>query len=203
MSGAKIRPRVLLSAKGPAYHPKRNNEACRVQLRKDFEGRCAFCLWHDQDHDNGFEIDHFLPQARGGSHAYQNLRYVCEKCNRAKGDHPNESERAAGVRVLDPCAEWDYVDHLDEQPDLTLHATTTLGRNQISLFGLDRKWFTERRRERDQRHKILEDTHTAITGGNQDPDTLCVLLANRRELERLLARSLPRWETLVARRNAK
>ena len=36
--------------------------------------------------DNAPELDHVVPLAKGGPHAYANVRCCCRRCNRAKGD---------------------------------------------------------------------------------------------------------------------
>lgn len=61
----------------------------RTLVRAQFDGRCAYC-----DTIVGLAdgtIDHYLPQALGGTNALPNLRWCCEPCNQAKGDmDPND-----------------------------------------------------------------------------------------------------------------
>ena len=37
-----------------------------------------------------FEVDHVIPQARGGTDHLDNLQLLCSSCNRIKGDRPME-----------------------------------------------------------------------------------------------------------------
>ena len=37
-----------------------------------------------------FEVDHVIPQSRGGTDHLENLQLLCPSCNRIKGDRPME-----------------------------------------------------------------------------------------------------------------
>ena len=37
-----------------------------------------------------FEVDHIIPQSRGGTDHLENLQLLCPSCNRIKGDRPHE-----------------------------------------------------------------------------------------------------------------
>lgn len=52
------------------------------------EGRCGGCETHFEFRN--FEIDHIVPQARGGTDHIDNLQLLCGHCNRVKGDRPME-----------------------------------------------------------------------------------------------------------------
>ena len=52
------------------------------------EGRCAGCRMDFPF--KIFEVDHFVPQARGGTDHLENLQLLCPHCNRIKGDRPQE-----------------------------------------------------------------------------------------------------------------
>ena len=52
------------------------------------EGRCGGCAM-----DFPFkimEVDHVVPQAKGGGDHMENLQLLCGHCNRVKGDRPQE-----------------------------------------------------------------------------------------------------------------
>lgn len=52
------------------------------------EGRCAGC---DTEFPfRAFDIDHIIPQSRGGTDHPDNLQLLCSHCNRVKGDRPQE-----------------------------------------------------------------------------------------------------------------
>ena len=52
------------------------------------EGRCGGCRTSFEFRH--FEVDHVVPQARGGSDHIDNLQLLCGHCNRVKGDRPQE-----------------------------------------------------------------------------------------------------------------
>ena len=52
------------------------------------EGRCAGCRMDFPF--KIFEVDHVIPQARGGTDHLDNLQLLCPHCNRIKGDRPQE-----------------------------------------------------------------------------------------------------------------
>ena len=57
-------------------------------LRDEFEFRCVFCLRREQwDRASSLEVDHFQPTSHkpSGKLDYDNLIYVCARCNAAKG----------------------------------------------------------------------------------------------------------------------
>ena len=65
------------------------------------EGRCGGCETHFEFRN--FEVDHVVPQSRGGTGHIENLQLLCGHCNRVKGNRPQEYLLAqlaemAGVR---------------------------------------------------------------------------------------------------------
>ena len=65
--------------------PYRNN---RHELFGQQEGRCNGCKTDFPF--RAFEVDHVIPQARGGTDHIENLQLLCGHCNRTKGDRPQE-----------------------------------------------------------------------------------------------------------------
>lgn len=62
-------------------------------LKKDFHNRCAYCnTWDFIIEPLGFAIDHYVPRKtfknidKSFDNNYNNLMYVCPKCNREKSD---------------------------------------------------------------------------------------------------------------------
>ena len=75
--------------------PRRTDIATPVHYRKNAhvlfgqqEGRCAGCKMDFPFRI--FEVDHLIPQARGGTDHIANLQLLCPSCNRIKGDRPQE-----------------------------------------------------------------------------------------------------------------
>ena len=52
------------------------------------EGVCAGCKY--EFNFRNLEVDHKIPQSRGGSDHKDNLQLLCPGCNRVKGDRPME-----------------------------------------------------------------------------------------------------------------
>ena len=52
------------------------------------EGRCAGCRTHFEFRH--LEVDHVIPQRKGGGDHIENLQLLCASCNRIKGDRPQE-----------------------------------------------------------------------------------------------------------------
>jgi 5-methylcytosine-specific restriction endonuclease McrA len=59
-----------------------NWTALRANLCARFGGACAYCR---RVVGMRGTVDHWLPQALGGSNEFANLRWCCLACNRAKG----------------------------------------------------------------------------------------------------------------------
>ena len=65
--------------------PYRNN---KHDLFGQQEGRCNGCK--TEFPFRAFEVDHVIPQTRGGTDHIDNLQLLCGHCNRTKGDRPQE-----------------------------------------------------------------------------------------------------------------
>jgi len=62
--------------------------AVKEQLYKAQDGKCNAC-GVDMEIRH-LEIDHIVPQAKGGGDYYENYQLLCGSCNRIKGDRPME-----------------------------------------------------------------------------------------------------------------
>ena len=62
--------------------------------------KCAYC--EVSVAEGGFEVDHFIPVAKGGPNVKGNLRIACQTCNRQKGQKdPSEFMRWRAYRAVD------------------------------------------------------------------------------------------------------
>ena len=52
------------------------------------EGRCNGCA--SAFEFRHLEVDHIIPQSRGGGEHIENLQLLCAHCNRVKGDRTQE-----------------------------------------------------------------------------------------------------------------
>lgn len=79
----------------PAVRLTRRN----VMLRDGY--RCQYC--GRRGPDQGLNIDHVVPRARGGQDAWENLVTACEPCNRRKGERtPTEAGMPLRRRATAP-----------------------------------------------------------------------------------------------------
>src|SRR3989442_896054 len=89
------------------------------ELVRDFEARCGYSCQH-YTRAGGMrcmEVDHFdYREKREVIQRYENLFLATRHCNGAKRQKPTWKERAAGLRLLNPCEEWDYGPHIVEDP---------------------------------------------------------------------------------------
>jgi hypothetical protein len=138
-------------------------------LRKDFIFQCAYCERTESyfGGQEAFEIDHFRPfdKFKELRNTYENLYYVCGKCNRHKSDSwPSDDQISQGSRFADPCVEDPYVDHLREIDGGGLEELTPCGVYSNAHVRLDRPelkaWRSLRRQARDDLPVLIaaEDT---------------------------------------------
>lgn len=75
---------------------------CRRYVRKDFGKKCAYCGIREGDlsGDINFQVDHFIPQSKGGKDTYDNLFYSCISCNGKSGKSDYISDT-----LLNPCVD--------------------------------------------------------------------------------------------------
>jgi hypothetical protein len=122
-------------------------------LLRDFLDRCAYSLVHRKQTgpDSQMHVEHFDPTlVHPPRNHYSNLNPAHSHCNLAKRDFwPDPHEVAAGWRLLNPCAEVDYGEHIFEDPEThLLVATSPAGRLQIDTFDLNNRFFVEVRADR-------------------------------------------------------
>ena len=70
-----------------------NYRTHRHRLYGEQEGVCRGCETHFPF--KVMEVDHILPQSRGGTHHYDNLQLLCTHCNKSKGNKTMSEWRAA------------------------------------------------------------------------------------------------------------
>jgi hypothetical protein len=128
-------------------------ESFRDWLRDEFDFRCVFCLRREKwcDRQASFHIDHWVPQTINPNlrTEYNNLLYVCARCNSKKGDLfvPSPCESAFGNCVV-------------VFPDGTIESRNDTGELLIDLFRLDDAPQTQYR-------KLLLTTWRALISSGQ------------------------------------
>lgn len=79
-------------------------EAVRRVVEGRAQGRCEYCLLHEEDAGFSHHIDHIIGRKHGGSSEPDNLAVACYLCNRYKGSDIASIHPATGklVRIYHP-----------------------------------------------------------------------------------------------------
>jgi len=88
--------------------------ALRRRVAETARFRCGYCLTSQHIVGPLLEIDHIIPQARGGTHDEDNLFLACPMCNSHKADRLEAVDPESGTTVplFNPRMErWD--DHFE------------------------------------------------------------------------------------------
>ena len=145
-------------------------------LRKDFVFQCAYCERTESylGGQEAFEVDHFRPANKFPEllRTYENLYYVCGKCNRHKSDTwPSSDQISRGARFADPCVEDPYLDHLRETEEGGIEELTPCGvysndhirlsRSELRTWRLSRK---QARQDLPLLRALEQDLREALSG---------------------------------------
>ena len=125
----------------------------RVRTRANFA--CEFCEVTETDTGGELIIDHFHPQAKGGTDDFDNLLYCCPRCNQYKLDY--WPTRVDDVLLWNPRSSVRSTQLL-ELEDGRLHPLTQSSAFTIKRLRLNRPplvAYGRRRREQEQRRQAL------------------------------------------------
>ena len=126
------------------YIPRSLRERVRAQAR----GRCGYCLSREIVSGQPLDIEHIIPQSRGGPTAEENLWLSCGQCNYRKGKRsavvdPSTAER---VPLFDPRRQV-WSEHFVWIGGGTLvEGITPTGRATVVALGLNRPLLVAARR---------------------------------------------------------
>jgi len=111
------------------------------------------------------EVDHFNPRLPGRlRNQYRNLYLATRHCNNSKGQHwPTAAQIRQGIRFLDCCREWDYGEHIFEDPAThRVQGVTRAGRYHVRMCDLNAPQFVAERRIRSQLRVVLTSSPAII-----------------------------------------
>jgi hypothetical protein len=76
----------------------------RAAVAQRANGRCEYCLIHEQDAGFSHQVDHIVSRKHGGLTTVDNLALACVLCNRYKGTDiaSIDSETGRLVRLFNP-----------------------------------------------------------------------------------------------------
>lgn len=79
-------------------------EQVRARVRQQARDRCGYCQSQQQYVLGTLEIDHIIPQSRGGTDDEENLWLACRLCNGFKGvqTHGTDPLTRQRVRLYNP-----------------------------------------------------------------------------------------------------
>jgi hypothetical protein len=102
--------------------------ALRERVADQARHRCGYCLTSEAVVGIAMEVDHLVPEARGGPTVEANLWLACPGCNAAKGDRMTALDPTTGetVPLFDPRR-----DHWSEHFTWTEDGDTILGRTPV------------------------------------------------------------------------
>jgi hypothetical protein len=123
----------------------------RAAVRAAFGGRCGYCGVSETSVGGELEMDHFHPQAAGGSDDIENLVYACTACNRFKGDYAPAPDAPESLRLLRPQCD-DLAVHIEETAHGRLIGLTPRGWFHIQRLHLNRPQLVELR----YLHRVLQ-----------------------------------------------
>jgi hypothetical protein len=120
-------------------------DALWQQVRQRADGACEYCGVTEIDSAGPLTVDHFQPQARGGTDDLSNLLYCCWRCNLYKVDYwpAQPSDPVLWNPRSEPIAA-----HCLLLADATLHPLTPTGRFTIGRLRLNRLPLVEYRRRK-------------------------------------------------------
>jgi hypothetical protein len=158
-------PRIVRQAKPERVFKRHNYRSAFAFLKEEFASRCAYSdVPIKAIGDVAMHIDHFDPRKKTKYiQDYYNLLLSHSHCNLSKGDFwPNPRQAAKGFRVINPCAELDFGQHVFECPATRkLWGATPDGRFHIVQLDLNNEYFVGLRKERAKIEAQL--THRSMT----------------------------------------
>ena len=105
------------------------------------DGRCEYCLIHEQDAGFPHQIDHIVSRKHGGLSTLENLAFACVLCNRYKGADVASIDSQTGelVRLFNPRQDR-WVDHfrLDGATIVPLSAIGGVTASLLRMNGTER-----------------------------------------------------------------
>jgi hypothetical protein len=110
--------------------------ALRLRIAQAARFRCGYCLTSQRIIGPLLEIDHYIPEARGGTTDEENLWLACPMCNSHKSDRIDAIDPETGVTVpiFNPCQEqWEI--HFEwVEGGTVIRGKTSVGRGTVAAL---------------------------------------------------------------------
>jgi hypothetical protein len=118
----------------------RISRTLRSRVAAQARARCGYCLTQEAVVGTKMEIDHIVPEARGGPTVEANLWLVCVTCNKHKRDQTVVPDPATGsvVALFDPRRqEWsEHFAWVDA--GIRIEGRTAIGRATVAALQFNR-----------------------------------------------------------------
>jgi len=112
--------------------------AVQRRIRTQARNRCGYCLSPQSLVIGTLEIEHLLPQAKGGSDDETNLWLACSVCNKHKSDKTSAADPETGetVPLFNPRTQ-NWFEHFQWSKDgLRVIGLTSIGRATVEALHL-------------------------------------------------------------------
>jgi len=122
------------------------SDAQRRRVSQRANGRCEYCLLHQEHSVKKHEPDHIIPRKHGGPDSDDNLAWSCFLCNRSKGSEVAAYDTETGqlVPLFNPQKQI-WQEHFSmKMGEIIAH--TAVGRVTILVLQLNRPRRVEARR---------------------------------------------------------
>lgn len=114
-------------------------ETLKKQIRLDAKNRCGYCLSLQKYVLGILEIDHIIPQAKGGTDKRSNLWLACRLCNGYKGVQTTALDSKTGkkTQLFNP-RQQQWSQHFQWSNNGTqIEGKTAIGRATVSALQLN------------------------------------------------------------------
>ena len=113
--------------------------ALRLRVAESARFRCGYCLTSQHVIGPLLEIEHLIPESKGGTSDEDNLFLACPRCNSHKGNRIEavDPESLVTVPLFNPRAEsWD--EHFEwTEVDTIIRGKTSKGRATIAALNMN------------------------------------------------------------------
>jgi len=117
----------------------RSSPALRQRVAEAARYRCGYCLTAQRIIGPLLEVDHYLPESRGGSSEEDNLWLACPMCNGHKSDRIDavDPERQTVVPIFNPRQQrWN--EHFSWiEGGITVQGLTDIGRATVAALQMN------------------------------------------------------------------
>lgn len=111
----------------------------RQQIREDAGEYCGYCRSSEKLTGFPLEIEHILPEAKGGATVRSNLWLACHRCNKFKGDRVegNDPETEQTASLYNPRTQ-NWQEHFEWSLDGTrIIGLTATGRVTVEVLQMN------------------------------------------------------------------